>query len=1013
MEIFKLQKAYGINWLKNNTSDGGAQKMVIESCRPDNIVISSHTKKYGRMWADVSMEELKKIVEKDICLFEIIYKPKSKVYFDVDKINTEEDQNYLNKITTKINELFPNPDMAISGSILKTKYSYHIILNNYVINSNDEKQKLINIVKYLKNNFDDGFDDVVYKNNQLMKQINQSKITTPDKPDKRVQAKITHIDNDEKHFITTSFNNHYCSIDDAKLTDEMIESLIIIENKKPLNMGTLPKVKIDSLVKVNVIKNYISINTDLNAEYYLNLAPLNPSFPHSYTFFVELFCFSNDISLDRYIEWYKQKHSSIEKINIKKSMWNNLHKYDPIPISNFKNMLSKYYPCLKMNKNSCDFDKMNNIDIYDKKCQIIDNIDQSHFNNTNKYLVFNVGMGSGKTAQTIDYLKNNKDKKFLFISPNQALSFSVYDRMLKDGLKVEHYNIDYANKQTKTKKHKTEMNKADNLIICINSLHYLDYNKYDIVICDEIETINNKWFDNATMTTQLLRSLDSWEKFKNLLKEAKKVILLDAFITKQTLELINDIDSLQDIIIYKKKCEISNREMDILPNFDNWLNGIICKLNKNKKVFIFYPFKTGNKDNISMEGLSQFIKEKTNKTGKIYNSGIDDELINELKDVNKNWVGCDYIITNSKITVGVNFDINDYFDCCFISLTGFSSPRDVVQASCRARYIISNKIYVVFLSTRNINDNFKPDSYLTRSDQVYTNLINNVIIEKTTPIKHAFYVFCKRAGYKIHLNKFILEKQIDTDYETLISSCNLCYDYDSIKTIEFNDVNIIQNKMIENMATSDDKAELKKYFFIKKFQVDSDIEMIREAWNKKFNFFFEQLEDLVPNPFFKNILEQIRDHNKFSSFFPSDKELNKVKLNNDIIDEIFKCDNKWFFLRLNPNSGHKTIYKTIINSMFKMNIIESKREKSNNTLLEINDCSRDMLNFGINNLKIYHKLNTTKNILLNDEIKNNKLQARGNASNSKEFTYLSKIKSNDPRSLQTGGQSLDVFEDDE
>jgi len=72
-----------------------------------------------------------------------------------------------------------------------------------------------------------------------------------------------------------------------------------------------------------------------------------------------------------------------------------------------------------------------------------------------------------------------------------------------------------------------------------------------------------------------------------------------------------------------------------------------------------------------------------------------------------------------------------------------------------------------------------------------------------------------------------------------------------------------------------------------------------------------------------------------------------------------------------------------------MNIIESKREKSDNTIMEINDCSRDMLNFGINNLKIYHKLNTTKNVLLNDEIKNNKLQARGNA------------------------QTLDVFEDDE
>ena len=40
------------------------------------------------------------------------------------------------------------------------------------------------------------------------------------------------------------------------------------------------------------------------------------------------------------------------------------------------------------------------------------------------------------------------------------------------------------------------MELSTKLIICINSLHYLNNNRFDIVVYDESDTTLNKWFDN-------------------------------------------------------------------------------------------------------------------------------------------------------------------------------------------------------------------------------------------------------------------------------------------------------------------------------------------------------------------------------------------------------------------------------------------------------------------------------------------------------------------------------------
>ena len=785
---FITKTVYGVNWLKNkHLKQGGAQKLVIDSKPKGHIVVSALTHHYGALYADVSPEEMLNLIKHDIYLKEIITEYPAKVWFDLDIIPNEKniDNNFLNNILNKLNDIFPNGDMAVSGSVTDTKISYHIISNTYIIKNNKDLELMRNIAQYLNNTVDDGFDITVYKNNQSMKTINQSKPITKESPLKRVQNIIIN-DDERKHIITAFFNNISISISELNFNDELLTTLNKIEHNKPLDITTLPKMNI----KLN---NIIDVKTISPFEL-LQMAPIDNLFRHRYTFTIMLFCFSNGLTFENYTEWYKNKNSNATKIDEKFKAWNNMGQFKPFTIDAMINLLSTFYPKLKTNYKALKFDELINIDEYINNIKIIKTISQNEFIDTScKYNIFFIGMGGGKTEQTIIYMKNNPQLKYLFITPNQALGFSVYKRMVDANINIEHYDIEYSTKKTKTNKHKCEMNKANNLICCINSLHYIDYNKYDVVIIDEAETVLTKWFDNKTLNGAFDRSTYSWTVFLRLLDTAKRVIMLDAFTTKKTIEFVKSMPNDNTFIIYKKCEELSERVFEILPTKNMAIDGIIKKLKTNNKVFIYYPFLTGNKHNISMKELNEVITKATGKTGKIYNSEIDDALILELKDVNKYWADIDFIITNSKITVGVNFDIKNIFDCCFLFLAGFSSPRDVIQASCRARHIISDKVYVNFIDKYNTNCNFSPDSYLFNDPRklnstdntclIYSKMTDNIIIEKVAPIMDTFFSLCKIAGYKIVIKPKILNDELELDINELLKDNTLTCGYTTIKDI--------------------------------------------------------------------------------------------------------------------------------------------------------------------------------------------------------------------------------------
>src|SRR5690606_21199443 len=129
-----------------------------------------------------------------------------KVVFDIDMYDT----NTLAECKKVILQRFPGVQMNISGSIGETprgtKYSYHIILQNYVVSGSE-----LEYTNYLKafcvHYRHLGFDPAVYKINGQIKFINQGK------KDGRIQAYIEGSKDLLDHTVTHNVPSDAINID--------------------------------------------------------------------------------------------------------------------------------------------------------------------------------------------------------------------------------------------------------------------------------------------------------------------------------------------------------------------------------------------------------------------------------------------------------------------------------------------------------------------------------------------------------------------------------------------------------------------------------------------------------------------------------------------------------------------------------------------------------------------------------------------------------------------------------
>ena len=193
---------WSIEWMAGK----GSQAKLLPTVNSTNVMISMHNRDKGRAWAVITPDRLPKLISSNRGIYEIIINRKRKVYFDIDHYGETDTVDQCKKV---IRDVLHDAQLQISGSIetdvlledkqiSTTKYSYHIVVNNYHV---DNLEECAGIRGFCQSHEELGFDWKVYTKNRAMKCINQSKIGKP------VQTFIEGNSDVRSHLITSFFDS--------------------------------------------------------------------------------------------------------------------------------------------------------------------------------------------------------------------------------------------------------------------------------------------------------------------------------------------------------------------------------------------------------------------------------------------------------------------------------------------------------------------------------------------------------------------------------------------------------------------------------------------------------------------------------------------------------------------------------------------------------------------------------------------------------------------------------------
>lgn len=890
-----------LSWYKN-ISAGGAQNEAIKACKDNEIVIHSQTQKNGRLWTNTTPENIITLLNTNHGIYEVIHRFPHKLYVDIDMVG-EPNESFLDTVKSQMLELFPNIIMAISGSVTPEKTSYHIVGQNYTIKNEEERLS----IKHLMTSFNktnSAFDWRVYTKNRMMKCVGQSK------DDGRVQERLNYMDDISAHLITCFVPAESL---DYTFPDEVLTDVMVEHAKSSFDISSLPRLKLAVPTDIDI--------DNLTPLQMLQLAPIDTNSKHVYKHLWMRFAF-NHLTKEEYFSWVKHGYTADGRLTKWNYHWENASKFPTISIDRAMTLLSYFYPNIKKDASYRKFKDTFNLS---HAITYIDTITQTHFKqheHTDNFLVksplikwttFLVGMGGGKTFQTVKYLKTVK--KFIWIAPNKALAHNTYNRLLNDEkIPVTHY----LTPSTKDKRSGTLID-TDSIIVVANSLHYLRhidetgnvaYNTPDVIVIDEIETLLSKWSG-----TFMSHKADNWNVFLTLIRGAKQVILLDAFITNQTLNFMKMCGG--SSVVFKRKVEPITRTINYVPSIPDMFARMRKDLTNGEKLFIFYPYKNASgKSNkfVSMETLHGYLSEGGH-TGIFYNADCDDKVKVGLKDVNVSWSEANFVITNSMITCGVNYD-NEHlkFDKEYLFIASFNSPRDMVQVSYRPRHLSSNQINVCYMGNMGQVNTFEDDC-ADINCPIYTAVIKGVLIEKMSPIKKTFQLFCNKANYRNNIDTSQMTKQLQTETIEMVQKYEIASRYSGIEDITWEEEERIKQSIFSDDATMYEKFCLQKYHFKHQF-VEAPNDELEQAWNSQYLFFLNKLKQVLIKGD-DGIFMKIRKELNVKDLIDIPK---KVVLSTELINQIFK---EFTFKYLKPSSSHMLILKEIYNTYFGVTVIKS------------------------------------------------------------------------------------------
>lgn len=327
---------------------------------------------------------------------------------------------------------------------------------------------------------------------------------------------------------------------------------------------------------------------------------------------------------------------------------------------------------------------------------------------------------TGKTTNVLNTLlkyDNFENLKILVLSSRITFGYKMLGDLKNYGFRIYQEFKDYYINYPK--------------IICqLDSLARLDVLEYDVVIIDESETLakyktSNHFIKNSKSDLILMT-------FECIIRTSNQIIVMDADLSDRCINYYNNICKTDDYKILINMYKYCNQYTINYLKKETWFLSLLDNINENKKIVI-----ASASNNLAKNLYLYLINKFENKRILIIHKETDiEEKKQLLLNVNKTWTNYDIIIYTPTITMGVSFDIPDYFENIYVyGCSNSLEAQSLCQMIHRVRNPRDNNIYLTVDDYREyeINDeiNYKSieeiicsDYYLTKYD------LHNCLIRK-------------------------------------------------------------------------------------------------------------------------------------------------------------------------------------------------------------------------------------------------------------------------------------------
>jgi hypothetical protein len=851
-ENFRNVKYLKLDWL-GNTCDvrSGAMNTLIESLTPDDerFPILTVSPKVGRLWTAVTCDQLCRLITppngktKNRGLYEILLAHrKRKVYFDVDKTDLD-----LEEIKKIIVDRFPNARLQISGR----PGSYHIVLSNYF--AQDLAAMLTTVKLFAIEHREKGFDVRVYGRNQNFKCIYQSKPNSP------VQDYIEGSTTASKHFVHHDFDEDAIDIDTIDFGYEMVDS-----KGKPVKDKTCLDILCVPQQTLTPPKNYDCLHSFPADKLALLPNPVRGKpdmLDPPINWQVMLWCREAGLDFETFWAWCSKKDANVERFRKYQKSWKSDRKYS---VNNkfMDLLLERFYPDINVSPAAQRLKEQFHVSDtphfltvershLDARsiCRPAQNkrrlepVMESVFRPINPKKIFKFTflispMGSNKTGAVVDYiLKYGSQWRILWLTPRISLTQNTKGRL-------ERANIHAVSYQDFTRLQKVEgaLDNAQFVLCSIQSLHYTK-KSFDMVVIDEPETMFST-FKGDCMTHHHNLSTN-WHTLVGHLTEAKKVVLMDAFTTNMSMNFVKGIIRQHDhrvadhYEVVTTSADPPPRQFREMDSFKTWMTHILKAAQNGDKVYIYTPYKSKAK------GVEAIVRTLTDLMGwtegrEIFGYYAEKSAEKQkLQHAEQIWgrSECRCVVTNAAISVGVNFNTRDVFDRIYGFYASFIPVRDFIQALYRVRH--PKETTMILLRQRVANLGWEKRFIGTPPDcGIFRRLQKDIKIEMNAydDVKEwaTFNMFCSKANITILPDKETMSIEENEAYlDRIKGMCDVAFCWTYIEDIDRLTAERLMIKTYNSKATLDDRLQLQKFFFKKKFVPETPNVNLSLMWDER------------------------------------------------------------------------------------------------------------------------------------------------------------------------------------